>query len=228
MVERVYRCAEKSAAEKVVVATDDARIYDVVSGFGGEVLMTSAEHPSGTDRLQEVASVLALEDDSIVVNVQGDEPTIPAAVINQVAENLVLNAVASVATLSEPVVDVETVFNPNAVKVVADNAGLALYFSRAGIPWLRGSFDSDCPVLPGEPLVQRHVGIYAYRARLLHEFIRWPESELEKCERLEQLRILSNGHRIHVAPACQSVPGGVDTLDDLVRVRRLLERERMA
>lgn len=223
MVERVYRCAQQSDAKRVLVATDDQRIFDVVTKFGGEVLMTSPDHPSGTDRLQEVVSNLQLPDDEIVVNVQGDEPLMPAVVINQVADNLANHPDASAATLSEAIADIETVFNPNAVKVVADTQGYALYFSRAPIPWARDNFDRDAAArqLPSAELVQRHIGIYAYRVAVLHQFVKWPPTALEQCEKLEQLRILANGKRLHVAPACQPVPGGVDTEADLLAVQAL-------
>ena len=222
MIEHVYRCATKSHATRVIVATDDKRIEDAVKKFGGDVIMTSSNHISGTDRLQEVALQLGLENEEVLVNVQGDEPLIPADVINQVAKNLERYSKASAATLSEPVTDITEVFNTNAVKIVSDKDGYALYFSRAAIPWVRGNFDSEKPVLATENIVQRHIGIYAYRVGLLHRFVTWPMSALEEYERLEQLRILSNGHRIHVAESCVSVPGGVDTPEDLEKVRYLI------
>ncbi|WP_086932355.1 3-deoxy-manno-octulosonate cytidylyltransferase [Agarilytica rhodophyticola] len=224
MIERVYRSAEKSDAKNVYVATDDERVFKTVKDFGGNCLMTSADHPSGTDRLQEVASLLSLDSDDIVVNVQGDEPLIPAVVINQVAENLQQFSQAQAATLSEAIVDIEKVFNPNAVKVVTDEQGYALYFSRASIPWVRDNYDSDSPSLPSASLAQLHIGIYAYRVSLLNQFVTWPSSALEQNERLEQLRILSNGCKIHVAKACQPVPGGVDTPEDLVKVQKIFSK----
>lgn len=225
MIERVYRCAQTSAASRVIVATDDERIVKAVESFGGEVLMTSPEHASGTDRLHEVVVKLALAPDDIVVNVQGDEPLIPAQVINQVAQNLSDNTHASAATLSEPIESINTAFDPNAVKVVSDNQGNALYFSRASIPWVRDNFDSEAPSLPANGLMQRHIGIYAYRVSLLNKFVEWPVSILEANEKLEQLRILSNGHKIHVAPVCAPVPGGVDTPEDLIAVQAFFSEE---
>lgn len=225
MVERVYRCAQKSEAQRVIVATDDERIEKVVREFGAEVVMTSNDHPSGTDRLQEVATSLKLNDEDIIVNVQGDEPLIPAAVINQVARNLARNPEASAATLSETIVGSHEVFNPNAVKVVKDNKGLALYFSRAPMPWGRDLFlNQEGWLAKGELPVgvyQRHIGIYAYRVALLHEYVSWPPAELEQIEKLEQLRILAMGKKIHVEKACEKVPGGVDTPADLERMRAL-------
>lgn len=223
MIEWVYRAATRSDASAVVVATDHVDVADAVRSFGGEALMTRTDHESGTDRLQEVAQQLGLADDAIVVNVQGDEPLIPAEVINQVAANLLGADFASVATLSEPVQSVEDCFNPNVVKVVSDTRQRALYFSRAPIPWGREVFGDGGGVLPAGELIQRHIGIYAYRVALLHQFVRWPVAALESFEKLEQLRVLANGHGIHVAPACAPVPSGVDTAADLQRVNRQLE-----
>lgn len=222
MIQRVFEQAKLSAASRVVVATDDARIEAVVNGFGGEVCMTSDQHQSGTDRLQEVAAQLGLNADDIVVNVQGDEPLIPAAVIDQVAANLAQTQDASVATLSEPVVSSEDFLNPNVVKVVADHQGLALYFSRAAMPWPRDAFALSKANLPPFDYFQRHIGIYAYRVNLLDQFVSWPVAPLEAIESLEQLRVLWNGHRIHVQEAVAKVPGGVDTEEDLERVRSLI------
>ncbi len=224
MIQHVYERACESAAAEVVIATDDARIEEVVLGFGARLVMTSAEHNSGTDRLQEVVSKLGLAADDIVVNVQGDEPLIPAAVINQVAANLAENAFASVATLSEPIHSLEDFRNPNIVKVVADQAGRALYFSRAPIPWARDHFaQAHVDGLPENFPAQRHIGIYAYRVALLNRFVTWPQAQLEKIESLEQLRVLAQGDAIHIAEACTQVPGGVDTEADLLRVKALLE-----
>lgn len=225
LIERVYRCAGKSKATRVIVATDDQRIAEKVENFGGEVCMTSTDHNSGTDRLQEVASILNFSADEIVVNVQGDEPLIPASVINQVAENLINNTCASCATLCELIERAEDCFNPNVVKVVSDTRQMALYFSRAPIPWHRDNFSAETlknkePV--GSVECYRHIGIYAYRVSLLHEFVSWPLAPLEQLEKLEQLRILANSRAIHVDVACAPVPGGVDTLEDLQRLNQLL------
>lgn len=224
MIQWVYEQALRSDAAQVVVATDDARIEAVVRDFGGRVCMTSPEHESGTDRLQEVARQLGLAADAIVVNVQGDEPLIPPAVINQVARNLANATDASVATLSERIHGTADFLNPNVVKVVADANGLALYFSRASMPWPRNPFaaGTEGVALPESGLFQRHIGIYAYRVNLLNQFVQWPVAPLEALECLEQLRVLWNGHRIHVAEAVEAVPGGVDTDEDLQRVRQLL------
>ena len=224
MIQHVYERACQSEARRVIIATDDARIQAVAEGFGATVVMTSAAHNSGTDRLQEVAQILGLLPSDILVNVQGDEPLIPPAVINQVANNLAANDYASVATLSEPIHSLEDFRNPNIVKVVADQQGRALYFSRAPIPWPRDHFAlADVQQLPVDFPAQRHIGIYAYRVALLDRFVTWPQAALEKIESLEQLRVLANGEAIHIAEACAQVPGGVDTEADLQRVKALLE-----
>jgi 3-deoxy-manno-octulosonate cytidylyltransferase (CMP-KDO synthetase) len=222
MVQWVYERACASAASEVVVATDDPRIESVARGFGARVCMTRPDHPSGTDRIEEVARALALGDDAIVVNVQGDEPLLPSAVINQVAANLARADTAGIATLCEPLSDSADLFNPNIVKVVADDAQLALYFSRAPIPWERDKFSAGQPAEDETIVAQRHLGIYAYRVAFLHDFVRWPPARLEQLEALEQLRAMANGVRIHVAPACEYVPPGVDTAADLEHVRSLL------
>lgn len=225
MVEYVYQQALQSKACRVVVATDDQRIADAVSAFGGEYCMTAVNHESGTDRIQEVAKKLGLSDDHIVVNVQGDEPLIPAAVINQVALNLANNSAASAATLSEAIGSLNEFINPNAVKLVTDKDGYALYFSRASIPWPRDDFSDQQECLPQGNVFNRHIGIYAYKVSLLNEFVTWPMSPLEQLECLEQLRILWNGHRLHVEQAVELVPGGVDTPEDLARIRAVFEDE---
>lgn len=219
MIQRVYEQASKSAAIKVIVATDDSRIFDVVKDFGGEVCMTSLDHLSGTDRLQEVAAHYGFVDDDIVVNVQGDEPLIPPQVIDQVANNLAQNRSASVSTLSEPIASMEDFQNPNVVKAVADDKGYALYFSRAPIPWPRDAFAKGASVLAEDFPARRHIGIYAYRVALLNRFVTWSAAPLELLESLEQLRVLSCGERIHIENACADVPGGVDTPEDLERIR---------
>lgn len=221
MVQRVYEQAKKSAAQKVLIATDDQRIVEVAQGFGAEVCLTSVDHESGTDRLQQVVSELQFPDDHIVVNVQGDEPMIPPAVINQVAGNLAGQQQAGIATLLEPITDIDTLFNPNAVKVVVDESGRALYFSRAPIPWSRDDFDGENPQLPTTVNYYRHIGIYAYRVSLLKQFVSWPVGMLEQTEKLEQLRALERGVIIHAAAAVETIPTGIDTQQDLDAVRAL-------
>lgn len=223
MIQHVWEQARKSAASRVVIATDDASIVEACKAFGAEVLLTRADHESGTDRLAEVAAHLGLAADAIVVNVQGDEPLIPAVIIDQVAANLAAHPEAGIATLAEPISEPEGVFNPNAVKVVSDRDGLALTFSRAPLPWARDAFARQRDALPEGVPYRRHIGMYAYRAGFLHDFVSWGPCWLEQTESLEQLRALWHGVRIHVADAIEAPPVGVDTPQDLERVRRLLE-----
>ena len=222
MIQHVWEQACKSSAQQVVVATDDERIVSACEAFGARVVLTRVEHNSGTDRLAEVASQLGLASDAIVVNVQGDEPLIPPAIIDQVAANLAAHPEAAIATLAEPIEDVTALFNPNVVKVSSDINGLALTFSRAPLPWARDALAQDRNVLPAGVPYRRHIGIYAYRAGFLHDFVAWGPCQLEDTECLEQLRALWHGVRIHVADALQSPPAGVDTAEDVERVRRLL------
>ena len=222
MIRHVWEQACKSAAQRVVVATDDSRIVTACAEFGAEVLLTRPDHESGTDRLAEVAAALGLEADAIVVNVQGDEPMIPPAVIDQVAANQAAHPEASIATLAEPLDDAQALFNPNVVKVLSDINGLALTFSRAPLPWARDDFARDRAALPAGVPYRRHIGIYAYRAGFLADFVAWGPCWLESTECLEQLRALWHGQRIHVADAIEAPPAGVDTAEDLQRVRGLL------
>ena len=225
MIQHVYERAEASGAAAVVVATDDPRILDAVQAFGGSAMLTSAEHRSGTERLAEVVDLLALADDEVVVNVQGDEPQIPPQIIRQVAENLASQRYAPMATLAVPMHDVAEVFNPNAVKVVLDGSGYALYFSRAPIPYDREQFmaaHSPTEVTALGKSYLRHIGIYAYRAGFIHRYIEWEASPIEHVESLEQLRVLWYGERIHVAQAIAEPPPGIDVPADLERVRQAL------
>ena len=212
MIQHVYQRACESEASAVVIATDDQRIADAADGFGARVVMTRADHQSGTDRIQEVVSQLGLAEHELVVNVQGDEPLIPPATINQVAANLEKHADAGISSLYHAIHDATELMNPNAVKVVTDAQGYALYFSRSPLPW------QDAEPVHGK----RHVGIYAYRVKTLNQFVGWPRSLLEVSERLEQLRAMHHGVRIIMDEAVQRVPAGVDTADDLEAVRRFL------
>ncbi|EKO3427851.1 3-deoxy-manno-octulosonate cytidylyltransferase [Vibrio fluvialis] len=218
MVQWVYEQAMQAGAERVIIATDDARVEQAVLAFGGTVCMTSPDHQSGTERLAEVVKLMGIEDDHIIVNVQGDEPLIPPSIIRQVADNLAASQ-APMATLAVEISHEDEVFNPNAVKVVTDKDGYALYFSRATIPWDRDNFAKDKAVV--QPLM-RHIGIYAYRAGFINTYIQWPASQLEKIECLEQLRVLWYGEKIHVAVALEAPPAGVDTPEDLDAVRRIV------
>jgi 3-deoxy-manno-octulosonate cytidylyltransferase (CMP-KDO synthetase) len=222
MIQHVWEQAQKSHALSVTVATDDMRIADACAGFGAQVVMTRADHPSGTDRLQEVVTQLGLYAEDCVVNVQGDEPMIPPALIDQVAGNLIAHPQASIATLSELLTDPEAVFNPNVVKLVTDHQGYALYFSRAPIPWCRDAFATDRNTIPPGMSFRRHIGLYAYKVSFLHDYVQWPSSSLEAAESLEQLRALWFGCKIQVADACEAPAAGIDTQADLERVRTML------
>ncbi|MDM5122156.1 3-deoxy-manno-octulosonate cytidylyltransferase [Aeromonas rivipollensis] len=219
MVQHVVEKALQSGADRVIVATDDERVQQALQTTGVEVCMTSQDHQSGTERLAEVCRHYGFAADTIVVNVQGDEPLIPPAIIRQVADNLAA-ATAPMATLSVPIVDAEEAFNPNAVKVVTDKDGYALYFSRASIPWDRDRFAQSREQIGSH--YQRHIGIYAYRAGFIQRYVDWAPSALEQVEALEQLRVLWYGEKIHVAQALEAPPVGVDTQQDLDKVRALL------
>lgn len=221
MIEHVWRLACASGAREVVIATDDERIRTAAAGFGAEVVMTRADHASGTDRLAEVAEQRGWPDEAIVVNVQGDEPLLPPALVRQTAEALAADALAGIATLAAPLAAHE-LFDPNAVKVVCATDGRALYFSRATIPWdrdrfARGEREPD-PALP----YWRHIGLYAYRAGVLRAYPRLAPSPLERAEALEQLRALWHGIAIRVLFTDPAPPAGVDTAEDLRRAEAAL------
>ncbi|MFC3912377.1 3-deoxy-manno-octulosonate cytidylyltransferase [Pseudaeromonas sharmana] len=218
MIQWVAERSLQAGAARVIVATDDRRVADAVNCSGVEICMTSAHHQSGTERLAEVCQHYDFAADTIIVNVQGDEPLIPPAIIRQVADNLAAST-APMATLAVPM-SAEELFNPNAVKVVMDAQGYALYFSRAPIPWERDNFASASrQVLHPHA---RHIGIYAYRAGFIQRYVAWGASQLEQIEALEQLRVLWHGERIHVAMAAECPEAGVDTPEDLQRVRSAL------
>ena len=222
MVVRVARQAERSSARQVVVATDDLRIVQACEAHGVRALMTRADHPSGSDRLAEAATLLGLQDEDLVVNVQGDEPLIDPALIDAVAQALQAQHEASMSTAAHPLEQLEDFLNPNVVKVVLDARQLALYFSRAPIAWWRdGQTPDGFKALPS-PAPLRHIGLYAYRVRFLKQFPQLPVAPIETLESLEQLRALWHGHRIAVHVSDQAPGPGVDTPQDLERVRRLL------
>lgn len=221
MIQHVYERACESGATEVIVATDDERIAQAVEAFHGRVCMTRADHVSGTDRLAEVVMRLGYDDEAILVNLQGDEPLMPPPLLRQVAENLHAHRAASIATLCERIHD-EALFQASAVKVVMDAQGYALYFSRAPIPWARDAFARAPGVLPPDVAHFRHLGLYAYRAGFLRKYATLPVSPVEQAESLEQLRALWHGYKIHCAPACVATLPGVDTVQDLARVRERL------
>lgn len=224
MVIRVLERALLAGAESVSVATDDQGVLDAVTGFGAEALMTRADHPSGTDRLAEVVETCGWADDDIVVNVQGDEPLIDPALIAAVAQALADQPLASVATAAHPLADAAEFFNPNVVKVVCDTSGAAMMFSRAPIPWARDAFATTRDALPAEFPALRHVGLYAYRARFLRQYASLSISPIEQWEALEQLRVMWHGHRIAVVRIDHPPAPGVDTQEDLDRVRRVFDQ----
>ena len=216
MVVRVAERAKQSLAQSVVVATDSAEIEAVCNEHRIECLLTSPHHPTGTDRLAQVAQLLKLPASTLVVNVQGDEPLIPPELINQVAQTLADNAQCAISTIAVPISDSSEIDNSNVVKVVLNRDGEALYFSRAPIPFVRDAQSTQ----KTEHL--RHLGIYAYRADFLQAYTKLVPAPPEQAEALEQLRALWNGYRIAVHIASEAPPAGVDTPEDLERVRRLL------
>jgi len=217
LIQWVYQAAAAAGPEAVWVATDDPRIQAVVEGFGGRAMLTGAQHASGTDRVAEAAVRLGLAPEAVVVNLQGDEPLMPPALIRRVAETLEAAAWAGAATAAAPLAGDDELNDPDVVKVVCDQRGAALYFSRAPIPW-----DRDGGGGAGGA-ARRHIGLYAYRVALLGRFSAWPVSPLEALERLEQLRLLHHGVEIAVCEAAEAPPPGVDSPADLERVRRLLD-----
>jgi 3-deoxy-manno-octulosonate cytidylyltransferase (CMP-KDO synthetase) len=227
LIEHVYRRALASGALEVVIATDDARIREVAEGFGATVCMTSPDHASGTDRLAEAAARLGWPDDAIVVNVQGDEPGMPPALVWQVARGLATHPDAGIATACARIRDPAELFDPNAVKVMRDARGYALYFSRAPIPWHREAFRTGAAALaelPADTAWFRHIGLYAYRVAVLRRYPELTPAPAEQAESLEQLRALWHGIRIHVAEAVETPPPGVDTEADLARAEAEWDR----
>jgi len=220
LVVRVWEAAARAGAASVWVATDSAAIAEVVTAAGGSAILTSPTHPSGTDRLAEVAATLGWPDETIVVNWQGDEPLLPAALVQEVAQALAQRPEAAMATAAVPVATVAEWRDPNAVKVVCNAAGFAAYFSRAPIPWLRDVVAAELdPGAPPPVPVWRHLGLYAYRVGFLRRFVAWPVTPWEGAEQLEQLRALWYGERIFVHLWPEAPPAGVDTVADLDRVR---------
>ena len=222
MIVRVAAQARKSGAAEVIVATDHAEIASVSRAAGYDVVMTRSDHATGTDRLAEVVAKRKYGRNSIIVNVQGDEPLIAPALIRAVAKNLAAKRGASIATACHPLSDASELANPNIVKVVIDRSGYALYFSRAPIPYARDAFTEGIRDFPKGLPAYRHLGIYAYRASFLREFKRLKPVALERFEALEQLRALANGLRIGVAITRKAPHPGIDTPADLERVTRML------
>jgi 3-deoxy-manno-octulosonate cytidylyltransferase (CMP-KDO synthetase) len=218
MLEHVHARALESGASEVVIATDDGRIADVAKDFQAQVCMTRETHRSGSDRIAEVVQQMAWGKNTIVVNLQGDEPSMPPVLINQVADDMAAHEAAGVTTLSAPILDKALLFDPHVVKVVTDINGYALYFSRAPIPWHRDEFVDPERPLPEVTGFARHIGLYAYRAGYLKQFVAWEHAPIERAESLEQLRVLWHGGKIHVSQARVEPGHGVDTQEDLKRV----------
>lgn len=216
LIQHVYESAVRSDAGRVIIATDDRRICEVAESFSAECVLTSASHNSGTDRLAEAAGLLQIPDDSIIINVQGDEFGLPPALINQLAALLKNNPGSPVATLCEPVTEAGDREDPAIVKVVFDHEKKALYFSRYGIPWEKQGVPANA---------YRHIGLYAYRKEFLETFYTLPVCELERQESLEQLRVLYYGYSIVVEVACTGSGIGIDTEKDLARARALAVQE---
>lgn len=225
MIVRVLERGIASGADEVLVATDDAQVLASVQAVGAQAVMTRADHASGTDRLAEVVEQRGWSDEDIIVNVQGDEPLIDPALIRLVAQALAESPEASISTAAHAIHDVESFFNPNVVKVVCDAQGHALYFSRAPIPWARDDLARTREALPAGVPVLRHVGIYAYRAGFLRRYAQLAPSPLEQWEALEQLRAMWHGHRIAVRVVSEAPAAGVDTPEDLLRVRAVFAQE---
>lgn len=220
MIQHVFERALLSDADEVLIATDDSRIQAAAEGFGARVVMTDPRHQSGTDRIAEVAALEAWAKETVVVNVQGDEPLILPALINQVANLLSNERSADMATLCSAIHSLKEVFDPSVVKVVFNCRSEALYFSRAPIPWQRDAFAADPKFLPQEAVFYRHIGLYAYRVGYLANYLQLVQVAEERAESLEQLRALINGYKILVQEAHNPPEPGVDTLEDLQRVRQ--------
>jgi 3-deoxy-manno-octulosonate cytidylyltransferase (CMP-KDO synthetase) len=220
LIQWVWQCARQSGAASVVIATDDVRIFDAAAAFGADVELTSPEHASGTDRIAEVVRAKRLSPDDIVVNLQGDEPMMPAAVVQQVAQALSSLPQFDIATAVAPIRSLAEFLDPSCVKALRARQGEALYFSRAPVPWPRDDVADGLPQRFAG--AWRHVGIYAYRVCSLLQFALWPPTPLEQIEKLEQLRALEHGMRIHLVELSEPPPAGVDTPADLQRVRAAL------
>jgi 3-deoxy-manno-octulosonate cytidylyltransferase (CMP-KDO synthetase) len=219
LIQWVWQCAKASGAASVTIATDDDRILQSARSFGADCVMTSRQHESGTDRIAEVVRTKGFASDEIVVNLQGDEPMMPASVVSAVAQALSARPQADIATAVAPIHSLLEFLDPNCVKALRAPDGRALYFSRAPVPWPRDDAAGGSPKrFDG---AWRHIGIYGYRVRSLLRFAAWPPTPLEQREKLEQLRALEHGMQIHLVELSEAPPAGVDTPEDLERVRSI-------
>lgn len=223
MIQHVFERATDSGAESVVIATDNEKVAEVAQGFGAEVCMTLPDHQSGTERLSEAVEALDYDDEEIVVNVQGDEPLISPDTINQVARDLYDHETVKMASLCEPITDLDDLKNPSIVKVVLNRRGYAMYFSRSPIPWQKGL--TEPANLDLTENYYRHVGIYGYRVGILKDYVNWTDSPYEALESLEQLRVLWNGYRIHMCVSETKLLPDVNTAEDLEKVRALIKNQ---
>jgi 3-deoxy-manno-octulosonate cytidylyltransferase (CMP-KDO synthetase) len=220
LIQWVWDCARASGAASVIVATDDERVRRTAADFGAECVMTSMQHASGTDRIAEVARVCGFAAENIVVNLQGDEPLMPSSVIAEIAAALAARPATDIASAVARIGSLAEFLDPSCVKALRGLDGRALYFSRAPVPWPREQVSEGRPT--SFDVAWRHVGIYAYRVRTLLEFAAWLPTTLELAEKLEQLRALEHGMSIHLVALAQAPPAGVDTPEDLERVRAVL------
>lgn len=224
MIQHVYERALATGVEDIVIATDDQRIFDMAQGFGAHVVMTSVDHENGTERIAEVAQKLDWSGDDVIVNVQGDEPLIPRELIELTAKGLLEHPEAGMSSLCTPIESAEDAFDPNAVKVVLDNAGFAMYFSRAPIPWDRDLYKEGQTKVTQVAPVYRHIGMYGYRVSFLQQYSSMEMTALEQAECLEQLRALCYGVKIHMGVIDEPPGHGVDTPDDVARVEAQLAK----
>jgi 3-deoxy-manno-octulosonate cytidylyltransferase (CMP-KDO synthetase) len=219
LIQWVWQCAEESGAASVTIATDDARILQSAQSFGADCVMTSSQHASGTDRIAEVVRAKGFAPDDVVINLQGDEPMMPASVVSAVAQALSARPQVDIATAVAPIQSLSEFIDPNCVKALRARDGRALYFSRAPVPWPRDNTVGGAPTrFDG---AWRHIGIYGYRVSSLLRFAAWPPTPLEQMEKLEQLRALEHGMQIHLVELSEAPPAGVDTPEDLERLRSI-------
>lgn len=222
MLQHMFEKAQQSGVDSVLIATDSQEVIEKAQAFGADTCLTAEHHRSGTERIAEAITVQNYDNDDVIVNVQCDEPLLPPVLIKQVADDLLQFPEAGMSTLCEAIINIEDVLDVNNVKVVMDQKGYAIYFSRAPIPWYRDGFVKQTPVLPEEFQYSRHIGLYAYRASFVKKYLALAPSPIEKIEALEQLRVLWHGEKIHVATALKSPGPGVDTEADLEKVRRIV------